>query len=121
MLLAHEALTAASTGELVVLANAIEAELTRRMLAERAERGGSEVVEVRPHARGCLRLEKVSCGKSNCGTCRGTAYAHGPYWYLYRRSPGGKLTSKYIGKKLPGSAEASPVETHDAGDVPPAD
>ena len=28
---------------------------------------------------------------------------HGPYWYLYRRKGDGRLTSTYVGKKLPGS------------------
>ena len=42
-----------------------------------------------------FRQERVRCGRGNCTKC-----PHGPYWYAYWRE-GGKLRSRYIGKKLP--------------------
>lgn len=44
------------------------------------------------------RLERVRCGKENCKCAEGKL--HGPYWYSYTRVKD-KITSKYIGKKLP--------------------
>jgi hypothetical protein len=44
------------------------------------------------------RLEWIRCGKENCKCTRGKL--HGPYWYSYYRVKD-KITSKYIGKKLP--------------------
>jgi hypothetical protein len=44
------------------------------------------------------RLESVRCGKENCKCTKGKL--HGPYWYSYARDKD-KVTSQYIGKKLP--------------------
>ena len=101
ILLPAEALARASDSQLVALASAIETELTRRA-AEAAQPEGTEVLEVRPHSQGCFRLERVRCGKPNCRCMRGGS-GHGPYWYLDRRKADGRLTSTYVGKKLPGS------------------
>ena len=91
----------AAAEELEALAVRIEAELTRREL-ERAETPASRsIVEEKPAPRGTYRLELVNCGKDRCKKC-GDGPSHGPYWYHYfRRGPGGKLTSRYIGKNLP--------------------
>ena len=88
----------ARTGELEDLAARIDAELTRRELGEKGD-GGREVVEERPAPRGCYRLERVACGKDNCRCAEGEG--HGPYWYQYVRR-NGRLTSRYVGKELPG-------------------
>ena len=105
MLVASEAISGASDDELAEAAEAIEAELTRRALVARAddERQG-EVIELRSTPGGCYRLEKVRCGKPNCRCAAGQL--HGPYWYLYQRR-GGKLASKYVGKRLPGGDSAA--------------
>jgi hypothetical protein len=41
------------------------------------------------------RQEHVRCGRDGCSRC-----PHGPYWYAYWRE-GGRLRSRYIGKRLP--------------------
>lgn len=97
MLLPAQSISEASEAELVELAEAIEAELTRRALGDQDQGDDAEVIEVRPASAGCYRLEKVRCGKPNCRCAQGKL--HGPYWYLYQRR-NGKLTSKYIGKRL---------------------
>ncbi len=89
----------ATTGELEALRNRIEAELTRRELAERDPTEGRQVVEERPASAGTLRLERVKCGKERCKKCK-EGEGHGPYWYLYYRR-NGKLTSRYVGKMIP--------------------
>ena len=93
----------AHTAELEALRNRIEAELTRRELDEREPVENRQVVEERPASAGTLRLEMVKCGKERCRKCR-EGPAHGPYWYLYFRR-NGKLTSRYIGKKIPDELE----------------
>lgn len=113
MLLSAEAISAASQPELGELAEAIEAELTRRALAERGHQDDdAEVIEVRAAPAGCYRLEKVRCGKPNCRCAGGKL--HGPYWYLYRRK-GGRLASKYVGKRLPNAEDSSPTERSSGG------
>ena len=94
----------AQTSELVDLRNRIEAELTRRELAERQTPESRRVVEERPATTGTLRLEMVKCGKNRCKKCA-EGPAHGPYWYLYFRR-NGKLASRYIGKTIPGDLRA---------------
>jgi len=48
------------------------------------------------------RLESIRCGKEKCKCNRGKL--HGPYWYSYTRTTD-KVTSQYIGKKLPKDIE----------------
>jgi hypothetical protein len=48
------------------------------------------------------RLEGIRCGKEKCKCTRGKV--HGPYWYSYMRI-GGRVKSKYVGKKLPHEVE----------------
>jgi hypothetical protein len=50
-----------------------------------------------PDRRGKVtyRQEHVRCGRDGCSRC-----PHGPYWYAYWRE-GGRLRSRYIGKRLP--------------------
>ena len=48
------------------------------------------------------RLESIRCGKEKCKCTRGKL--HGPYWYSYARVKD-KVTSQYIGKKLPKDIE----------------
>ncbi len=94
----------ATTAELVRLGERIDAELTRRELAKREHPRGHQVVEQRPAKAGTLRLERVKCGKARCKKCQ-KGPSHGPYWYLYYRR-GGKLTSRYVGKRVPAELEA---------------
>ena len=89
----------AQTSELEDLRNRIEAELTRRELAEQEPSSGRQVVEEQPAHAGTLRLQMVRCGKDRCKKCA-AGEGHGPYWYLYFRR-NGKLVSRYIGKVLP--------------------
>lgn len=49
----------------------------------------------------------VSCGKLTCSRCGSGGAGHGPYWYGYRRE-GGKVRSKYFGKRDPRLANAAP-------------
>jgi hypothetical protein len=97
MLVSAERLASASAAQLGELADAIEAELIRRALADQPSPGERAVVEERATPGGCYRLELVRCGK--CKRCA-DGPAHGPYWYLYYRR-GGRLASRYIGKQLP--------------------
>jgi hypothetical protein len=53
------------------------------------------------------RQEHVRCGRSGCTRC-----PHGPYWYAYWRE-GGRLRSRYIGKRLPKEASAAQARTKD--------
>ncbi len=69
------------------------------------ERPGREVVERRRYRGMWVQREKVRCGKATCKCAHGAA--HGPYWYAYW-SEGGKMRSKYIGKRLPDEQEATP-------------
>src|SRR5438874_6044456 len=48
------------------------------------------------------RLEGIRCGKENCKCTRGKL--HGPYWYSYARVKD-KVTSRYVGKRLPDEVE----------------
>ena len=98
-MLAPSQLKNAKTPELARLRERIDAELTRRELAEREQPEGRQVVEERPASAGTLRLERVKCGKERCKKCR-EGEGHGPYWYLYYRR-NGKLASKYVGKMIP--------------------
>ena len=93
----------ATTAELESLRNRIEAELTRRELAQREPTEGRQVVEERPASAGTLRSEMVKCGKARCRKCE-RGEGHGPYWYLYFRR-NSKLTSRYIGKMIPEDLE----------------
>jgi Family of unknown function (DUF6788) len=93
----------AHTSELEALRNRIEAELARRELAQSEPTKNRQVVEERPASASTLRLELVKCGKERCRKCR-EGPAHGPYWYLYFRR-NGKLTSRYIGKRIPEGLE----------------
>ena len=76
-------------------------ELIRR--AEQTERGKKPAIRKQTIAEHALenktyRLEGVRCGKEKCKCARGNL--HGPYWYSYVRVQD-KVTSQYIGKKLP--------------------
>jgi hypothetical protein len=44
-----------------------------------------------------------TCGKARYRCYRGEK--HGPYWYAYWYISRGKITSKYIGKVLPGEVD----------------
>jgi hypothetical protein len=51
------------------------------------------------------RQEHVRCGRRGCTRC-----PHGPYWYAYWRE-GGRLRSRYIGKRLPEGASGVPPKS----------
>jgi len=107
-MLTNTQLRTARVSELEDLRNRIEAELTRRELADQEPAESRHVVEEQPASAGTLRLEMVKCGKDRCRKCV-EGPAHGPYWYLYYRR-NGKLTSKYIAKMVPDELEV-PSET----------
>jgi hypothetical protein len=67
---------------------------------EPPSRADREVIETVRTTAIVYQNEKVRCGKKRCKCNRGAL--HGPYWYAYQRK-GGKMTSRYIGKKAPGS------------------
>lgn len=54
--------------------------------------------------------EKTNCGKGSCGTCGGTRFAHGPYWYAYFHRPTGKMAKMYVGKDKDGWALAHGID-----------
>jgi len=89
----------ATTQELEDLRNRIESELTRQALASREPQESRQVVEERSASAGTLHLERMKCGKTRCKKCK-EGEGHGPYWHLYYRRSG-KLTSRYIGKRIP--------------------
>lgn len=102
-MLTQTQVSTATTEELERLAARIEAELARRELERAEPPANRSVVEEKPAPRGTYCRELVDCGKERCKKCQGGP-SHGPYWYHYfRRGPGGKLTSSYIGKDLPSS------------------
>jgi len=68
-------------------------------------RSDREIVEVKNIKGVTYQHEKIKCGKPTCKCAKGTL--HGPYWYAYSKN-NGKLSSKYVGKKLP-EIERSPV------------
>ena len=45
------------------------------------------------------------CGKSGCPRCAAGGTGHGPYWFAYWRE-GGRLRSRYLGKRAPPHASA---------------
>jgi|ERR1051325_2591318 hypothetical protein len=61
-----------------------------------------QTVDERSHENKTYRLESIRCGKEKCKCARGKL--HGPYWYSYARVKD-KVTSQYIGKKLPKDVE----------------
>jgi hypothetical protein len=66
---------------------------------ERAEKKGSEVLEVEPaRGGGSYVLQKVKCGKPTCCCARPGGQLHGPYWYYYYLKDG-ENRSKYVGKE----------------------
>jgi hypothetical protein len=80
-------------------------ELIKR--TEEADRAEQSAARKRPVVESALdnktyRLESIRCGKDNCKCVRGKQ--HGPYWYSYTRVKD-KVTSKYIGKRLPKDVE----------------
>ena len=46
------------------------------------------------------RLQHTRCNKAGCGRCAAGGQGHGPYWYAYWQE-GGKLRSRYLGKRMP--------------------
>jgi hypothetical protein len=105
----------ATTAELEILRNRIEGELARRELAQREPIDGRQVVEERPARAGTLRSEMVKCGKIHCRKCE-RGEGHGPYWYLYYRR-NGKLTSRYVGKRIPDDLTARAADVEGWGPV----
>jgi hypothetical protein len=64
-------------------------------------RHGVEASEESRRGKVTFRQERVRCGREGCRSC-----PHGPYWYAYWRE-GGRLRSRYIGKKLPQAASGT--------------
>ena len=105
-MLTNTQIRTAYTEELEALRDRLEAELVRRELAhkKRETTGERSVVEERSTSTGTLRLEMVKCGKERCKKCQ-EGPSHGPYWFQYYRR-NGRLTSRYIGKRVPAELEA---------------
>jgi hypothetical protein len=72
----------------------------RGVLLQKADHMPQEAVSVAKPGKVSYRLEAVSCGKPGCSKC-----PHGPYWYAYWRE-GGRVRSRYIGRRLPPSERA---------------
>ncbi len=89
-------LRTATTGELELLKQRIEAELECRR--ERAESGGEasrEVLEMRNTLGGTYQWELVACGHNErCKKCK-SGKRHGPYLYRYFYK-NGRYTSQYV-------------------------
>ena len=67
-----------------------------------------EVTRVVMRGKVTFQCELVNCG--SCKRCDGGAPVHGPYWYAYHwqgEGAGGRLVSKYVGKREPDSLSAS--------------
>ncbi len=47
-----------------------------------------------------MSFRYIRCGSTGCKTCN-LFDGHGPYWYGHERQPGGKVKSKYFGRKYP--------------------
>lgn len=93
-------LEAMGDGELLVLKHEIEGILESRR-REARERRRRERVESLGEGGRWLEHEKVNCGR--CKKCAGGGRHHGPYWYLYEYT-GGKMRSRYVGRRLFGEA-----------------
>jgi hypothetical protein len=63
------------------------------------------------------RLQYVNCGKGKCKTCRGTSYAHGPYWYAFKHGADG-VRSYYVGKQREATAGADWKESKRGTEAP---
>jgi hypothetical protein len=85
------------------LASTLETEVV-----EPAARRDREVLERRKVGKGTYQLEKIRCGKPKCKCNQGAL--HGGYWYFYWRE-GGKLRSRYIGKKKPAELNDAIAQT----------
>jgi hypothetical protein len=94
------ALRALSLSQLRKLDEWLHELIKRADVADRAEKSSSRKQPVweRTFDNKTYRLESVRCGKEKCKCTRGKL--HGPYWYSYARVKD-KVTSQYIGKKLP--------------------
>lgn len=114
-------LEAMGDGELLELKHEIEGILESRRREER-ERRRRERAESLGEGGVWLEWEHTNCGK--CPRCAAGLYVHGPYWYEYRYT-GGKMKSRYVGKRLsedtareharPAWSGMAPEELHPAG------
>lgn len=75
-------------------------ELARRKVEEKARRRRERAESAGEGGR-WLEHERVNCGR--CKRCLEGGRHHGPYWYLYTYS-GGKMRSRYVGRRLFGDA-----------------
>jgi hypothetical protein len=71
------------------------------VLVSKSERVPEEAESAIKPGKVSYRLEAVNCGKPGCSRC-----PHGPYWYAYWRE-GGRVRSRYIGRRLPPSTRSS--------------
>jgi hypothetical protein len=96
-----------------------------RLLAARRKRTADEPgakpgeVERRRVAGWCYVLQLVNCGKGSCKVCGGWRYAHGPYWYGYRRVDG-RMRSIYVGRVLRPVATDDGFDDEGSADLPDA-
>jgi hypothetical protein len=93
-----------SLGQLRKLDEWLHELIRRAEEVDRAEKTSSlkQTVSEQTLENKTYRLESVRCGKEKCKCARGKL--HGPYWYSYSRVKD-KVTSRYIGKKLPKDIE----------------
>ena len=69
----------------------------RRREAEEGARRRRERAESAGEGGRWLEHERVNCGR--CKRCLEGGRHHGPYWYLYEYA-GGKMRSRYVGRRL---------------------
>ncbi len=100
--------------ELRRLVSEAEEELRRRETEERARRRRERAESAGEGGR-WLEHEMVNCGR--CKRCLEGGRHHGPYWYLYTYT-GGKMRSRYVGRRLFADA-ASDVGREDLADMTP--
>lgn len=89
-------------GELRRLIGEAREELRRREVEERSRRRRERAESAGESGR-WLEHERVNCGR--CKRCVGGGRHHGPYWYLYEYR-GGRMRSRYVGRRLFGDAAA---------------
>lgn len=103
-----------SAGELRRLIEEAREELRGREAEERARRRRERAESLGEGGR-WLEHERVNCGR--CKRCIEGGRHHGPYWYLYEYT-GGKMRSRYVGRRLSGNV-AGDMGREDLADKKP--
>lgn len=67
---------------------------------ERARFARARARQALPSVGEWVEYEYTCCTRPSCKVCEGKKYKHGPYWFHYFRSEGGRQTSRYVGLVL---------------------